>query len=256
MQPDQTEPPAVPPPTPSESSSPAHHPLAPTTSYDAPTLRAPARIHPLRVAAVLVVTGLTLNILLDLADTVLSPWAKSEALRGTVAADDPLIVLTQSLAWLQVGAFVATGVAFITWLYLARKNLDTWRIRGLRWGPGWAIRAWILPLANLVLPAVVMTTVVRGSRTPPDETEAPPGRSALVWSWWLIYLCAAVGGTVFVSRDFNATDSAADIAGYNAAGTVPSIVAAVLAIVLVRRISGQQSRRHAALSHRPEYPRA
>jgi hypothetical protein len=222
----------------------------PATGYDAPTLTAPALIGPLRVAAGFVVAGLAVNILLDLADTVLTPSAKGGPPRGRVAADNPLIVLTDGLAWLQFGAFAATGVAFITWLYLARKNLDTWRIRGLRWGPGWAVRAWVLPLVNLVLPAVVMNTVVRGSRTPPDEIEAPPGGTALVWVWWLIYLCAAIGGALFVGQDVDANDSRV----YHAVGAVPSMVAAGLAIVLVLRISGQQSRRQAALDQRPAYP--
>ena len=110
--------------------------------------------------------GLAVHLLLDLNDTVLTPWATSEALHGRAGYDDPLQVLTDGLAWLHLGAFVATRITFISWLYLARKNLDTWRIRGLRRGAGWAIRAWLLPLANLVMPAPVMNSVVRGSRTP------------------------------------------------------------------------------------------
>jgi hypothetical protein len=86
-----------------------------------------------------------------------------------------------------------------------------------------------------------------GKPDPPDETQAPGGHSALAWSWWLSYLCAAIGGLLYVSQDFDASDSTAYLAGYNAAGTVPSMVAAALALALVLQTSGQQSRRQAAL---------
>lgn len=248
MQPGHPQPHPGPPFTPSATSSPARPPQVPTTDYHVPALPLGPRINRLRTAAGFAVAGLAVNILLDLADTVLTPWAKSEALRGTVAANDPLTALTDGLAWLQLAALLATGIAFITWLYLARKNLDAWRIRGLRWGPGWAISAWIVPLANLVMPAAIMNTVVRGSRTPPDETEAPRGHSPLVWSWWLIYLCAAIGDSLVASHDFDASDSTSYIAGYNAARTVPSMVAAALAIVLVLHISRRQAHRQAALN--------
>jgi Domain of unknown function (DUF4328) len=256
MQPGHLDPQPGPPPTPSATSSPTRHPQAPTTEYHVPALPTVPRINQLRAAAGAAVAGLAVNILLDLTDTVLTPLADSKALRGTAAADDPLTVLTHGLAWLQLAALLATGAAFISWLYVARKNLDAWRIRGLRWGPGWAISAWIVPLANLVMPAAVMNTVLRGSRTPPDETEAPQGHSPLVWSWWLIYLCAAIGDDLFGSHKFHATDTMPYIAGYNAARTVPSIAAAALAIVLVMQITRRQAHRRAALDQSPAYPRA
>ncbi len=99
MQPDQAEPRPVPPPTPSASSSPATHVRSPATGGDVAAPTARARIHPLRVAAGFVVAGLAVNLLLDLTDTVLTPWATSQALRGIAGSDDPLRVLTDGLAW-------------------------------------------------------------------------------------------------------------------------------------------------------------
>jgi hypothetical protein len=219
----------------------------PPTGLDSPTTIDPARITALRVAAGFVVTLLALNIVLDVTDTVLVPRATFETLHDTATADDPLIALSDRLGLLLYGAFVATAIAFITWLYIARKNLDRWRIRALRWGPGWAIGAWILPLANLVLPAVVVNTVVRGSRTPSDEVRAPRHGSVLIWLWWLTYLAAGVGSLVFASRTFNETDSIGTIAAYDAAGTVPDILAATLAIAVVGWVTRLQSRRHAVI---------
>lgn len=215
----------------------------------------PARITAVRVAAGFVVAGLALNILLDLVDVVLTPLATSAAERGA-AADDPLVLASGVLALVFIGALVATGVAFVTWLYIARKNLDRWRIRGLRWGPSWAIGAWILPLVNLVLPALVVHGVVRGSRTPPDQTEAPRGGSTLVWLWWLSYLLSGVGGVVFASQDFDNSDSTASIAGYNAISAVPDMVAAALAIVLVLWVARSQAQRQVALDQRWAPPAA
>jgi hypothetical protein len=263
MQPDHPEPgpapspahPASPPPPPPAGPFQTGRPLqAPVPVHRAAPVE-PARIIAVRVAAGFVVAGLVLNIMLDLVDAVLTPLATSTAERGA-AADDPLVLASGMLALSLIGALVATGIAFITWLYIARKNLDQWRIRGLRWGPGWAIGAWILPLVNLVLPALMVYGVVRGSRTPPDQTEAPRGGSTLVWLWWLSYLLSGVGGVVFVSQDFDDSDSTASIAGYNAMSAVPDMVAAALAIVLVLRVTRSQAQRQVALDQRWAAPAA
>ena len=231
---------------------PAQYPPAPTAApmsasgYAAAPGAPPPRVGALRTAAIVVVVGLAANLVLDLVDTVLTPLSISQTVRGTVAENDPLILATVGLALLQVAAFVATAAAFITWLYIARKNLDSWvQSRGL--GAGWAIGGWFIPIANLVIPPLVVNTVVRGSRMALGDNRRGAGSSVLVWVWWLTFICGGFGTNQFARHDFAETDDTAFVAGYNAAHTVPYIVAAILAIVLVRKITGQQERRQAAV---------
>lgn len=86
---------------------------------------------------------------------------------------------------LLLGAF-ATGVAFLAWLYRTRHNLD--RLPGVRprWPRRWVFLAWLLPGANLVLPAAVAADVAR--------TSAGHRAARLAWAWW-----AALIGSLVVT---------------------------------------------------------
>src|SRR5262245_49003191 len=55
------------------------------------------------------------------------------------------------------GAF--TAIVFITWLYLARENLELRGETGFRWRKGWTIGGWFVPLVNFVIPVRVVAEV-------------------------------------------------------------------------------------------------
>lgn len=229
---------------------PAGPPPVPTAGYQVPlggVPTPPPRGTSLRPAAVLVLIGLGASIITSLADTVLTPWAVVEELDSAQVESNPIILAAGGLALLQILAIVVTAASFITWLFLARRNLRTWRIDGLGWGPGWAIGGWFIPLANLFIPPQVVRTVARGSAIPPNQSYAPEGGSGLVWVWWICWIGANFASNIFISQNFTKADSVSYIAGLNAISTVLSIVAATLAIVLVLRITGQQERRQDTL---------
>ena len=219
----------------------------PAAGYYVPVSQA-QRARSLRVPAMLVVAGLCVNILLDVADTGLTPFVETALLRGQTASGDDLVVLLGAIASLvQFAAIIGTAAAFIVWLYLARKNIAVWGIQGLHWGPGWAVGGWFIPFANFVIPKLVVDTVWSGSDLGPNDTYATRRSTGFIWSWWLIYLCSGFAAIAYVRHQFRPADDLAFIGGYNATNTIPSIVAAALAIILVRRITDLQERRQAAL---------
>jgi hypothetical protein len=58
---------------------------------------------------------------------------------------------------------VLAGGLFIWWFHRAYKNLASLGATGLRYGAGWAIGGWFIPLANLVLPKRIANDLWRAS---------------------------------------------------------------------------------------------
>jgi Domain of unknown function (DUF4328) len=167
-------------------------------------------------AAQAVRTPANITISLLVVTMVVDAWRIATAAQG---ADDDASTLVAALV------FVLTGLAFIQWLYRARRNLDELGATGLRWRPSWAIGGWFIPVANLVIPLLVVREIDRADPQP------RPGRWIFAaWATtWTVYSVPSYG---FVQdRDGADAEIALQVVG---------IVAAVCAILLVRRITASQ----------------
>lgn len=151
------------------------------------------------------------------------------------------------LTALYVILYVATGVVFIVWQYRHGKNS---RLLGppLGLGPGWAIGGWFVPFANYVLPAMQIYGVSRYSDPAVVGIPNARGRGARIVIAWAIAFGLATN-MVFVNaivepsgtyeesvRTYIAADQ------ISAVGLVLMVVAAILAIVMVRSLSSRQER--------------
>jgi hypothetical protein len=205
----------------------------------------------LRVPATLVHLGLAISIIAALADVALVGLFETALVRvdndTATDTDRTFLLAGAAISLVVILVLVYTAVVFIVWLYRARKNLVTWGIQGLGWGPGWAIGGWFIPLANLVIPKLVVDTVWSGSRLPHTEHVARRSSNALIWSWWLCFLVGNFTTNMAARKQFTQDDTVAEIVGYNTPSTVLMLLAAVLAIVLVRRVTRMQEQRQVAL---------
>lgn len=176
---------------------------------------APVRIYELRLTAGTAIASLSVVIASDVTRLVsvhLPPTAR--------------------YAWLDLGSRVvfavgllSTIVTFLYWLYVATRNLVGWGLRP-RWAPGWAIGAWFIPVADLVLPLLVVREAARRSGS-------GRGGAALVVVWWVVFLVA---------------EGLGDFSDLDAAVTVPLFIAAAgLTIAVVAHITGLEVRRRAEL---------
>jgi hypothetical protein len=91
-----------------------------------------------------------------------------------------------------VVAALASAGLFLAWLYRARRNLE--RIDGARprWGHGWTLAGWVIPVANAVVPGLVVADVADNSAVP---------RSRLSWlalAWWSAFVAASIAGLASV----------------------------------------------------------
>jgi hypothetical protein len=99
------------------------------------------------------------------------------------------------------GAAAALGllsvILLIVWLYRARSNVDTFSDSRSDWALGWTIGAWFIPVANRLLPAMVIADVARNS------SDDPVGRgtsavAARVWTWWVLRLLQPIVGGLWL----------------------------------------------------------
>src|SRR5262249_60373252 len=71
-------------------------------------------------------------------------------------------------------------------LYRAAKNNEALGRMNPRLGPGWAIGGWLIPIANLVIPFIIMDDVWRGADPSIPRGDPSWRRSstlAAIWAW-------------------------------------------------------------------------
>ncbi|MDH2391835.1 DUF4328 domain-containing protein [Streptomyces sp. HNM0663] len=141
----------------------------------------------------------------------------------------------------QVLATLAATVLFIIWFFRVRKNAGVFAPGLMTRGPGWAIGAWFIPIANLWLPRGIAVETWRASRPDahaPDHSQ--PHTSLNLW--WTAWVVTLVFGR-YASRIYDRAETAEEIrhaAGLAAVSCLLDIVAAVLAVLFVRRLTAMQ----------------
>lgn len=140
----------------------------------------------------------------------------------------------------QAGLFTLVAAAFLTWFYRAYRNLDALSERQ-RWGPGWSVGAWFVPILNLWRPKQLVNDVWRGS----SGSDRVPVWIAI---WWGVWLAAGF----LYNGSFRLSVRAEELPELVTAGRVTmaadaaSIAAALLAVALVLLITTAQEARAAA----------
>ena len=136
---------------------------------------------------------------------------------------------------------LAVFILFVIYLFRAVKNTELWNATKERWTPGWAIGGWFIPLANFVIPFLVVLETWR--RSDPDVRAGAKARAStgLLWCWWLAF---TIGYVLIQVDPYNEPtfDEVKTRDGFGIAGAVLLIAAAVLMIMVVRRLAKWQQR--------------
>lgn len=149
-------------------------------------------------------------------------------------------------------AFIVAAGVFIAWFFRAYRNLGRLGVENRRYGNGWAIGAWFVPILGLVRPKQIANDLWRGSEKGADaaagwhEVEVP---TLLHW-WWGLFLLQGVlleVGQRLVNGGYGDLDSLGSIDSglsqiktgtvVDVLGGIVAILGAVLAIKVVARIS-------------------
>ncbi|MFF8607453.1 DUF4328 domain-containing protein [Streptomyces sp. NPDC015346] len=138
---------------------------------------------------------------------------------------------------------LALMVVFIIWFFRVRKNAGVFAPDLHRGGPGWAIGAWFVPVANLWWPRSVAAGTWRASRRDPYGDGKVEGESFALLNWWWTFWTLTNLAGLFASavyEDANTVEGFAAGALALMVSAVVDIVAALLAILFVRRLTSMQ----------------
>ena len=157
------------------------------------------------------------------------------------AAEDRQAVLT--LAFFL--AVLIAAIFFIAWLRRAYANLRALGVESLRFGTGWAVGAWFVPILNLFRPVQIVNDVWRGSH--PYLEDRHGWRDArvpqLIGLWWGAWIVSYVVGTVatFMLEDARRGSEVIDSSyGVAIASDLLTAVAALLGLAVVDRLTARQ----------------
>jgi Domain of unknown function (DUF4328)/Protein of unknown function (DUF2510) len=146
-----------------------------------------------------------------------------------------------------------TAILFVTWFYRAYRNLVRVGISDLRFGPGWAVGGWFIPIFNLVRQKQIANDIWKASSSAETHGLARwremPLWGVLNW-WWGIWIAAGVLGA-FGSFHYRHHDASCGCSVHSYSdirtalwfaqfGFLFLIAAAVLAILFVREVSRLQ----------------
>ena len=169
---------------------------------------------------------------------------------GNVSSTRASHALDDIQPWTSITGWVSAAVLvlLIVWAFRSAHNALAAGRTGARQSPGWVIAGWLVPLVNLVVPYQVMSDLWRSSE--PDAARGDEwrtrGPSSLVMGWWMLWvvggLAVAIGACMGLIGDF----AAADVRPLLLAGHLGQAVASVLAVIVVRTITGRQTTRQEA----------
>ncbi|MBD3010329.1 MULTISPECIES: DUF4328 domain-containing protein [unclassified Streptomyces] len=196
----------------------------------------------------LVLTLLDMSLNISLLDTYFAVDS------GTVS-DDLLYSKRSDVEAMDSGTGVAALVLVVLWLVWFRTayiNSTVLNPGRQRFGSGYAVGAWFIPIAQLWLPKQIANDVWTSS-TPPGPGRR--GRAVLHW-WWTLFVI------MFLMFPVNGIS---EVIGDNSREQRPSVIisiiddsigvlAAVLAIAVVRRITKMQEQRAARPVGQPQQP--
>jgi hypothetical protein len=169
-------------------------------------------------------------------------------LSGAARASDAV----SSAAVLIVPLGIATAILWLIWQHRAHSNLHALGADGLRFTPGWAVGWWFVPFAWFVKPFQAMTELWKASDPSPGTIEWMGKRATPILALWWAALLARFPLVAIAGNRLGGAKGEADrlISSQLIAIGVDgvTILAAVLAIVLVRRIGRRQEGRRARVA--------
>ncbi|MEU9091177.1 DUF4328 domain-containing protein [Streptomyces sp. NPDC087901] len=176
---------------------------------------------------------------------VLSEGMADDFLTYDEAVGDRADMLYQAAGSLQLLTFLATVVVFLIWFRRVRLNAEAFDAYAHSMRPGWAIGAWFVPIGVLWLPHRVASGIWTASS--PGGSNRPPAPRRLLHAWWAALLCSGIVSryTGQVYSDAEEADEILNAIDQVMAADALDIVAAVLAILFVRRLTAMQGERAA-----------
>ncbi|GAA4980198.1 hypothetical protein HD597_011865 [Nonomuraea thailandensis] len=147
----------------------------------------------------------------------------------------------------EFGVYVVAVVAFLVWLSRVRANAELLSPGGHRRTRPWVIFGWVVPIINFWYPKQIVDDIWYASQP------GSPSRG-LINAWWAAWLVGSLVSN-FAGRLLFAADDLETLAGaarFDVVSIGLLLVAAVLAIGVIRKISNAQERHLQAPAPMPD----
>jgi Domain of unknown function (DUF4328) len=146
---------------------------------------------------------------------------------------------------------IAIFVLLIIWLWRAYSNTRTFGVGPWRWGRGWTVGSWFIPLANLVIPKLLINDAWRGADRGAAANPAWRKRpvAGVVTMWWVLLVAGRVGLQV-ADLSATVTDDIGDVVRFDQFGAVVALLCvagSILGAVAVWKLYRRQHARAAEL---------
>lgn len=108
------------------------------------------------------------------------------------------VILATLFASIASALSIAQIIVGLVWFYRASDNVTRRGLSDRKWGPGWAVGAWFIPLANAILGFLAIREIWRGSQ-PEARPDAWHGIAIPAWinTWWGLYIVYTLAYVVF-----------------------------------------------------------
>lgn len=173
-------------------------------------------------------------------DVLVDPNATLEEFEHVVS----LAETVDQVVVLRAAVLLAAGIGFIWWFRRAYHNLEPLRAATyMRRRPSSTIWGWFVPILNLFRPRQIVEDLREGSA--PASTDAFP--AAIANLWWGSFLLSGFLARVGLGWEVEAVETPSEAVhamrsamGWYLASDVFEIVAAVIVVIIVRRITAAQ----------------
>jgi Domain of unknown function (DUF4328) len=167
--------------------------------------------------------------------------------RVTLAQADAIDHRVIFLGRLNGVVLLVVGIVFVAWLYRVRTNGVYFGGYLQRRHKLWAVFGWVVPVVSLVYPYQIVTDAVREAKQAANPNGAPPPmKDGLVKAWWLVFLLSLLlrglpGGLTRGGALPQTLTVVQYVDEVSMAYTVTGMLAAVLALLVVRHVTGRQN---------------
>jgi hypothetical protein len=145
-----------------------------------------------------------------------------------------IMLLDQILALIANIMAIPTMIFFIMWFRRAYFNLHI-KSEHLKFSEAWAAGAWFIPIANLVLPFVIMKELFSGINSNKDSS-ASKKHEVLLFTWWTFWIICTLLNYTSILYTFKPSsfDNSIIIAILNVLNTIFIIFAGLLVIRIIK----------------------
>ena len=144
---------------------------------------------------------------------------------------------------------VALAVVVIIWLWRAYTNIDVLGAGPKRYGRGFAIGAWFIPIAAFFMPKQLINDTWRAADPSapgnPMWTKLPIARISSFW--WVLFMVSRVIAFAGLGQSDPTTEELSQTNSAGIVGTIVSLAAAILGAITFRMLTARQHDRATTL---------